>query len=157
MNKKITLKFQGVRVVTTFGWAVLLILGLLSRGTVPDSVFWLVIVSIALLLIIDTIYFIARVSQGHYIIITHRKIIFKRFFQEIMTLPMNELNSITVTENKLGNTIIVLTSDDVRFELKHDYIYSKDMILENIQHAHFFPKDVDIVDKRSKDRSLNVR
>ncbi|MEC9485858.1 MAG: hypothetical protein UMR38_08365 [Candidatus Izemoplasma sp.] len=145
MNKKIILKFQGIPFMTTLGWAILLLLGLLSRGTVPDGVFWLVITTISLLLIIDTIYFIARVSQGHYVIISHRKLIFKRFFQPVEVLLMDDLEQISVAKDKFGNKVIVVTDGTKTIVLKHDYQFTKEAMFLYIQQAHFFSKSCKII------------
>ncbi len=147
MNQKITLRYQELHIITAIGWAFFLILGLFSRGVISNLAFWLVIIPISILFILDAIYFVARVSEGHYLFITEKEVLRKRFFKPIETIEIAKLTSIVVKKLDAHIKSIFLSDQDHELEIKHDYKLPKESILFYIKESSNYPRNLEIIVK----------
>lgn len=147
MDEKITLKFQKLHLVTTLGWALILFLALISRGVLSSFAFWLILAMISILFILDVIYFVIRVIEGHFLVVSNREVIIKRFLQPIESMLISELESITFVDNGSHNKRIILSNGERTIEIKHIYRFSKESILVIIQESTNYPKNLEVTQK----------
>jgi uncharacterized membrane protein len=146
MNTRIRLKFQKLHVVTTLGWATLLFLALISRGVLTQLVFWLIVVMISVLFILDGIYFVIRVIEGHYLLITNHKVVLKRFLKPIASISIAKIQSIVFINGEHKKRLI-LSDGETEVVIKHEYKFKKENILRSIQESSNYPKHLDVTNK----------
>lgn len=144
MDEKITLKFQKLHIVTTLGWALILFLALISRGVLSNFAFWLIFIMISILFVLDAIYFVIRVIDGHFLVVSNREVIIKRLFKPIESMLIAELISITYIDNGPQHQRIMLSNGEREIEIKHIYKFSKESILVIIQESSNFPKNLEV-------------
>jgi len=147
MNDKITLKFQKLRAGTALGWTLLLVLALFSRGVLSSVFFWLVLSAILVLFVLDAVYFTTRVIEGHYLVITNRYVVMKRFLKPVESMLISELQSITREKHWLYGERIVLSDGDKKIEIKHIYEISKESILTTIEASEHYPNRLEGIEK----------
>ena len=145
LNDRIVLKFKTLHLVTAFGWASILFLGLITRGVLSDAAFYLIVIVISLLFILDIIYLIARVTQGHYILITPDEVKLKRYFKEMQTIRIKSLKSIKFIKTKYDNEYIILSDGANQMEIRQNYNYTKRDILHQIKATRSFSDKIDII------------
>jgi len=144
MNERITLKFQKLHLVTTLGWALILFFALISRGVLSSFLFWLLLVFISVLFVLDAIYFVTRVIEGHYVLITNYAVIQKQFLKPVKAIQIQDLMSITLIEHEHKENRVVLESKDEKMEWKLTYKFSKESMLASLQQSTNYPKDLTI-------------
>lgn len=144
MNERITLKYQKLHLVTTLGWALVLFLALISRGVLSSLSFWLLLMFISVLFILDAVYFVTRVIEGHYVLITNYAVIQKRFLHPVKAIQIRDLQSITVVEGDYKETRVILRSEEEKIEWKLIYKFSKESMLSTLQQSTNYPKDLTI-------------
>ncbi len=147
MDEKITLKFQKLHLVTTLGWVLLLFLALISRGVLSSFAFWLIVFMITILFVLDIIYFIIRVIEGHYLVVTKQAVTIKRFLQPVESMLISELKSITFVNSRYNNKRIILSNGDREIVIKHIYKFSKESIMITIQQSSNYPKQLEVTQK----------
>lgn len=145
MDEKITLKFQKLRLGTTLGWALILFLALISRGVLSAFVFWLIFIMIMILFFLDAIYFVTRVIEGHFLVVSNREVIIKRFLKPIESMLISDIKSITFIDNGPHNKKIIISNGEREIEIKHIYKFSKESILVIIQESTNFPKNLEVI------------
>jgi hypothetical protein len=138
------LKIKGLHMVTTIGWAIILFLALLTRGLISNGLFWLIFSMISVLFVLDVIYFVVRVSEAHYLLITNREVYLKRFFKPIESILISNLRLVEYTKVQYGFDRILLSDGKNKIEIKHDYKFPKKNILMIIQNSSNFPKNMNI-------------
>lgn len=147
MNDKITLKFQKLRVGTALGWALILLLALLSRGVLSSFAFWLILSLVLLLFVLDAVYFVTRVIEGHYLVVTNRHVIMKRFLKPVESIVISELTSITFVNNGVYGKRIILSDGEKTIEIKHVYEIAKESIIAIIRESDNYPKNLVLTQK----------
>lgn len=150
MNTKLTLKFQALHMVTAFGWAIILFLGLITRGLIETWIFYLIVVMITVLFLLDMVYLFVRVVKGHYLLITNDHVRLKRFFKDEQRLSISNLQSIEISSIRLDDTRIKLYDGTQTLDIKENYSVSKEEILYYIESSSHYPKDVTIINLKEK-------
>lgn len=145
MNVKIPIRFKVLSLISTLGWAILLLLSLFIRGLLSETVFYVIVIILSILFTIDIILLISRLIEGNYILITKEKVQLKRFMKPIKFLWISELTSITVSKKQSRQPSIILSNGKDSLEIKHRYKASKKNILSYIQQSDHFPKDLMVV------------
>jgi hypothetical protein len=143
MNTRIYLKFQKLHIVTTLGWALILFLALISRGVLSQIVFWLLVVMISILFVLDAIYFVIRVIEGHYLLITNHELVMKRFLKPVETMMIADIKSIVFINGEYSKRLI-LSDGQKEMVIKHEYRFSKESILRSIQESNNYPKKLQV-------------
>lgn len=151
MNTKIALKFQALHMVTAFGWAAMLFLGLITRGLIESYVFYMIVVMVTVLFLLDMVYLFVRVVKGHYLLITNDFIRLKRFFKDEEQIFISDLESIELSTIRLEDTRIKLYTKDQMIDIKENYTMRKDQILFNIESSSHYPKAIKIIDLRDNE------
>jgi len=144
MDEKITLKFQKLHVVTTLGWALILFLALISRGVISSFAFWLILMMVSTLFVLDAVYFVIRVIEGHFLVVSNREVIIKRLFKPIESMLIAELTSITFIDHGYNNKRIILSNGEREIVIKQIYQFSKESILVIIQESTNYPKKLEV-------------
>jgi hypothetical protein len=150
MNTRIALKFQALHMVTAFGWAAILFLGLITRGLIEDYVFYMIVVMITVLFLLDMVYLFVRVVKGHYLLITNDFVRLKRFFKDEEQVYIADLESVELSTVRFEDTRIKLFTKDQVIDIKENYTMGKDQILFNIESSSHYPKNIKIIDLRDK-------
>ena len=149
MSERIKLKFQKYRVITTLCWMGILFLGLISRGVISSLLFWLLAISIAILFISDLIYFIIRIAESHYLLITTQSIVMKQFLQPPAVMMIEDIESVIIhTEDNKIERIVLADGKNV-IVIKHIYTMSKEDMLAMIKHSTKYPEELEITYKYS--------
>lgn len=150
MNTKIPLKFQALHMVTAFGWAAMLFLGLITRGLIEDYVFYMIVVMITILFLLDMVYLFVRVVKGHYLLITNDRVHLKRFFKDEQVLKISDLQTIEISTVRFDDTRIKLSDGTQTLDLKENYTVGKDQILFYIESSSHYPKHVDVINLKEE-------
>ncbi len=141
MNERIKLKFQKFRLMTTLSWMFLLFLGLISRGVIPTWFFWLLVIFIALLFIGDIVYFVIRIAESHYLLITKQQVILKRVFYQPQSIFIAELEKAFISSEDDGIKRIFLADRKQEIVIKHIYTISKENMVAILKNSPNLPKD----------------
>lgn len=147
MSERITLKFKKLRLITTLSWMGILLLSLILRDVISSPVFWIVVFVIFILFLTDLIYFIIRIVEVHYLLITNQTVVLKKAFNPPGIIEIKNIKILTLMKKDNKIKQIIVSDDQFEITIKHKYTISKDGILSMIRYSQNFPETVEIVDK----------
>ncbi len=144
MVERIKLRFQKLRIVTVLAWLVIFFLGSMSRGVISPLAFWMLVIVFIILLSIDVVYFIIRVSEAHYLQVTQKSVVIKRVFQPPRAMLISDIKSILFIEKNGTAERIILSDGKHAIEIQHIYRVSKEIIIEKIKASPEYPNGLEI-------------